>query len=246
MFRSTVMHIYVQRDNMTLLLQVSICLKQFLISSRLHLSRSACHPGPPGPLIPVGAADRNANNGRWLEGARTSASHMKRHIYYQEMAFTLRRLDKPVPLCHQASILLSFAFCSISCCCLLLSSSLMLTFSFIPSSVCSRSHFSPQPHPTCHSLSFQARLPHPDRRSNSLSTASSKRFHPPSPLSSPANDVPPSIRLWCRLPRPAVVRTRQRERIMFEQFREWRNCVLRGPGEAAAVSSPPFSKPPPV
>lgn len=100
MFRSTIMHIYVQRDNMMLLLQVLICLKQFLISSRLHLSRSACQPGPPGPLIPVGAADRNANNGRWLEGARTSASHMKRHIYYQEMAFTLRRLDKPVPLCH--------------------------------------------------------------------------------------------------------------------------------------------------
>lgn len=120
----------------------------------------------------------------------------------------------------------------------------MLTFSFIPSRVRSRSRLSPQPYPTCHSLSFQARLPHPDRRSNSLSTASSKRFHPPLPLSSPANDVPPSIRLWCRLPRAAVVRTRQRERIMFEQFREWRNCVLRGPGEAAAVSRPPFFKPP--
>lgn len=75
----------------------------------------------------------------------------------------------------------------------------------------------------------QARFPHSDRRSNSLSTTSSKRFHPPSPLSSPANDVPPSIiRLWCWLPRPAIVRIRQREGIMFEQFREWRNCVLRG------------------
>lgn len=112
------------------------------------------------------------------------------------------------PVCHLASsllsrpewpALLSFGFCascfaaarglSRSCWLLVLASFPPLPFSS-----------SPLLHPTCLPLSLHPCSPHPERRSNSLSTAASKWFHPPLPLSSPANDVPRSIILWCWLP----------------------------------------------
>lgn len=62
---------------MMLWLQVLNCFKQFRILSDFHLSHSACQLGPPGPLIPVSAADRNANNGGERENCLT---HEKAHI----------------------------------------------------------------------------------------------------------------------------------------------------------------------
>lgn len=89
----------------------------------------------------------------------------------------------------------------------------------------SPNHLYPFPlffHPSC--LSPLPPSPHPDRRSNSLSTAASKWFHPPSPLSSPANDVPRSIILWCRLPQSAAVCVGSRGGgITCEQFRGSKN-----------------------
>lgn len=70
--------------------------------------------------------------------------HTSEHTHYQEIAFSMCRLDKHVPVFHQASGLLPFGFGSH----LSLSSPLVLT-SFIPSS----SRLPPQSHPTCHSLS---------------------------------------------------------------------------------------------
>lgn len=56
-----------------------------------------------------------------------------------------------------------------------------------------------------HARSLHSHHRRPDRHSNSPSAAASKWFHPPLPLSSPANNAPRSIVLWCRLPEPAVV-----------------------------------------
>ncbi len=116
----------------------------------------------------------------------------------------LHRLGNPVPVCHQGSILhllpvvcgaplvIFCPFCFATSHYLCRSCWLFVLPSFKPLP----SPFSPLPHSSCLSLSFRSRSPHPDRRSNSLSTAASKWFHPPMPLSSPANDVPRSIILW--------------------------------------------------
>lgn len=62
--------------------------QQFNISSLCQLPCSACQTGPPGPLTPESTAGRYADNGGWLEGAMMIPSHMKRHLYYQEIAIT--------------------------------------------------------------------------------------------------------------------------------------------------------------
>lgn len=185
--------------------------QQFYISSLCQLPCSACQTGPPGPLTPESTAGRYADNGRCLEGAMMIPLHMKRHLYYQEIAVTqhncvvLTNLFRFVIKSWFISLVSSLWLSSCLFFALLVLLPLIIflahvDFFILPSFVPARSPFSPLRHPSCLSLRFHTRFPHPDRRSNSLSTASSKWFQPPSPLSPPANDVPPSITLWCWLP----------------------------------------------
>lgn len=170
---------------------------------------SLSNGGRPASPTPESAAGRNTDDGRWLKAAvAVILSHMKRHIYYQEIATTrlgcivLTNLFRPrfLPLKFVALLLFVFALLVLPPLIIFLAH---VDFSFSRHSCPFPSPSSPLLHPSCLSLSFHLHSPHPDRRSNSLSTAASKWFHPPSPLSSPANDVPRSIILWCWLPQSA-------------------------------------------
>lgn len=133
---------------------------------------------------------------RWEMIGKSNGDFLTR-VRYQEIALTRCSFSICVSssLCGFLLFLLhSSCFAAthyLTCSCWLFS-----FLSFVP-------FLSPLHHP--HSRSLHSHHRRPDRHSNSPSAAASKWFHPPLPLSSPANDAPRSIVLWCRLPEPAVV-----------------------------------------
>ena len=157
---------------------------------------------------PADTRERRVEGRRWWEMIGGRSGDSLTHKEALRFSGSSRHPARLHPVCHQASMvlsrpewlaLLSFGFCT-SCVAATHGRSrscwLFILASFAPSPFSS----SPLLHPSCLPLSLNPGSPHPDRRSNSLSTAASKWFHPPSPLSSPANDVPRSIILWCWLP----------------------------------------------
>lgn len=103
--------VYLHGDEMVLLLQVVNSLKPFLNLSHLYLPPSARQTGSARPAD-TSKCRRQGCQQRVVIGGRKDhcLTHEKADIFIQETAFTLPRLDQPVPPCHRLSILLSFAF----------------------------------------------------------------------------------------------------------------------------------------
>lgn len=120
------------------------------------------------------AVGRNTDDGRWLEGAVVNPSHMKRHLYHQEIAITqLNRLTNLFLF-----VMKPWFFSLISSFCLfltlLVSPPLIIALVHVDFSFSRHSYPFPLPfHPSVIPLVFPTPcIPaplHPDRHSNSLS-----------------------------------------------------------------------------